>query len=99
MIRTIALAVSAIALTIAAPVSAAELRVKISGKSAEQVRAEIVKAASTVCWQDVRGEALSGYLYPACIRASVSDAIAKINSPALTAYNAANPTSGSVASR
>jgi uncharacterized protein YdbL (DUF1318 family) len=99
MIRTIALAVSAIALTVAAPVSAAEMRVKVAGKSAEQVRADIVKAASTVCWQDVRGEALSGYLYPACIRASVSDAIAKINSPALTAYNTANPTSGSVTSR
>ena len=42
MIRTIALAVSAIALTIAAPVSATELRVKVSGKSAEQVRADIV---------------------------------------------------------
>jgi uncharacterized protein YdbL (DUF1318 family) len=98
MIRTIALAVSAIALTVAAPVSASELRVKVSGKSAEQVRAEIVKAASTVCWQDVRGEAMSGYLYPACIRASVSDAVAKINSPALTAYNTANPASGSVVS-
>lgn len=93
MIRTIALAVSAIALTIAAPASAAELRVKIAGKSAEQVRTDIVKAASTVCWQDVRGEALAGYLYPACVRASVNDAVAKINSPSLTAYNTAQPVS------
>ncbi|OYW26870.1 MAG: hypothetical protein B7Z44_14300 [Caulobacter sp. 12-67-6] len=82
MIRTIALAVSAIALTVAAPVSAAELRVKVAGKSAEQVRAEVVKAASTVCWADLRGEAMAGYLYPACIRASVNDAYAKINAPA-----------------
>ncbi|ALL12337.1 hypothetical protein [Caulobacter henricii] len=99
MIRSIALAVSAIALTVAAPVSAAELRVKVSGKSAEQVRADIVKAASTVCWQEVRGEAMAGYLYPACIRASVSDAVTKINSPALTAYNTANPAAGAVVSR
>lgn len=81
MIRTIALAVSAIALTIAAPVSAAELRVKIAGKSAEQVRADVVKAASTVCWEDLRGQAMASYLYPSCIRASVSDAYAKINAP------------------
>ena len=85
MIRTIALAVSAIALTIAAPVSAAELRVKIAGKSAEQVRADVVKAASTVCWEDLRGQAMAGYLYPSCIRDSVSDAYAKINAPAKVA--------------
>jgi hypothetical protein len=88
MIRTIALAVSALAVTVA-PVSAAELRVKISGKSAEQVRADIVKAASTVCWADVRGEAMAGYMYPACVRASVNDAVAKINNPQLTAANVA----------
>jgi hypothetical protein len=96
MIRTIALAVSALAVTVAAPVSAAELRVKISGKSAEQVRADIVKAASTVCWADVRGEAMAGYLYPACVRASVNDAVAKINNPHLTAANTA---AGSVSAR
>ncbi|WP_184722779.1 hypothetical protein [Caulobacter sp.] len=99
MIRSIVLAASAIALTIAAPVSAAEMRVKVSGKSAAEVRAEIVKAASSVCWQDIRGEALAGYLYPACIRASVNDAVAKINNPALTAYNTANPASAAVLSR
>ena len=99
MIRSIVLAASAIALAVAAPASAAEMRVKVAGKSAAEVRAEIVKAASTVCWQDVRGEALAGYLYPACIRASVNDAVAKINNPALTAYNTANPSSGAVVAR
>jgi hypothetical protein len=89
MIRTIALAVSALAVTVALPASASELRVKVSGKSAEQVRADIVKAASTVCWQDVRGEAMAGYMYPACVRASVNDAVAKINNPQLTAANLA----------
>ena len=93
MIRTIALAVSAIALTVAAPASAAEQRVKISGRSAEQVRADIVKAASTVCWQDVRGEAMAGYMYPACVRASVSDAYAKISAPSQTAVNAGSTVS------
>ena len=95
MIRTIALAVSALAVTVA-PVSASELRVKVSGKSAEQVRADIVKAASAVCWADVRGEAMAGYMYPACVRASVNDAVAKINNPQLTAANVA---AGSVSAR
>lgn len=99
MIRSIVLAASAIALFAAAPASAAEVRVQLTGKSAAEVRAEIVKAASTVCWQDVRGEALAGYLYPACIRASVNDAVSKINNPALTAFNAANPSSGAVVAR
>ena len=98
MIRTIALAASALALTVAAPASAAEMRIKVAGKSAAEVHAEIVKAASSVCWHDVRGEALAGYLYPACIRASVNDAVSKINNPALTAYNTAN-TSGAVVAR
>jgi hypothetical protein len=99
MIRSIVLAASAIALAVAAPASAAEMRVKVAGKSAAEVRAEIVKAASTVCWQDIRGEALAGYMYPACIRASVNEAVAKINNPALSAYNASNPSSGAVVSR
>ncbi|HJV42555.1 MAG TPA: hypothetical protein VJ655_13095, partial [Caulobacter sp.] len=43
--------------------------------------------------------ALAGYLYPACIRASVNDAVAKINNPALNAYNAANPASSAVVAR
>lgn len=98
MIRSIVLAASAIVLA-AAPASAAEMRVKVAGKSAAEVRAEIVKAASTVCWQDIRGEALAGYLYPACIRASVNDAVSKINNPALSAYNTANPASGAVVAR
>lgn len=93
MIRSIVLAASAIALAAAVPASATEMRVKVAGKTAAEVRAEIVKAASTVCWQDIRGEALAGYMYPACIRASVNDAVAKINNPALSAYNASNPAS------
>lgn len=99
MIRSFVLAASAIATLVAVPASAQEVRIKVAGRPAAEVRAEIVKAASTVCWKDVRGEALAGYLYPACIRASVNDAVAKINSPALSAYNTANPFAGAVVSR
>jgi len=91
MIRSIVLAASAIALFAAAPAGAAEIRIKTAGKAPAELRAEIVKAASTVCWKDVRGESLATYLYPSCVRASVNDAVGKLNNPELVAYNAATP--------
>jgi hypothetical protein len=91
MIRSIVLAASAIALFAAAPAGAAEIRIKTAGKAPAELRAEIVKAASTVCWHDVRGESLATYLYPSCVRASVNEAVSKLNNPELVAYNAANP--------
>ena len=91
MIRSIVLATSAIALFAAAPAGAAEIRIKTAGKAPAELRAEIVKAASTVCWHDVRGESLATYLYPSCVRASVNEAVSKLNNPELVAYNAANP--------
>ena len=91
MIRSAALALSALALLVAAPAGAAEVRVKVAGRAAADVRADIVKAASTVCWQDVRGESLAMYLYPACVRSSVNDAVAKLGDADLIAYNTANP--------
>lgn len=91
MIRSIVLAASAIALFAAAPAGAAEIRIKTAGKAPAELRAEIVKAASTVCWHDVRGESLATYLYPSCVRASVNEAVSKLNNPELVAYNTANP--------
>ena len=78
MIRSIVLAVSAIALFAAAPAGAAEIRIKTAGKTQAQLRTEIVKAASSVCWENMRGEAMAGYLYQSCVRASVNDAVAKM---------------------
>jgi hypothetical protein len=91
MIRSIVLAASAAALFAAAPAGAAEIRIQTAGKAPAELRAEIVKAASTVCWQTVRGESLASYLYPSCVRASVNDAVGKLNNPDLLAYNEANP--------
>ncbi|TCS10333.1 hypothetical protein [Caulobacter sp. BK020] len=91
MIRSFVLAASAVALFAAAPAGAAEVRIKTAGKAPAELRAEIVKAASTVCWQTVRGESLASYLYPACVRASVNDAVGKLNNPELVSYNEANP--------
>ncbi len=92
MIRTLALAASAIALLAAAPAGAAEIRIQTQGKSPAALRAEIVKAASAVCWRDVRGDTLANYMYAPCVRASVNDAVSRLNNPELVAYNAANQT-------
>ncbi|MBO9556988.1 MAG: hypothetical protein J7515_00185 [Caulobacter sp.] len=91
MIRTFALAASAVALFAATSAGAAEVRIQTAGKAPAELRAEIVKAASTVCWQDVRGESLATYLYPSCVRASVNAAVSKLNNPELASYNDANP--------
>lgn len=90
MIRTAALALSALAV-MAAPALAQEVRVQVAGRAAADVRADIVKAASTVCWKDVRGESLAVYLYPACVRSSVNDAVAQLGNAEVAAYHAANP--------
>jgi hypothetical protein len=91
MIRSIVLAASAVALFAAAPAGAAEIRIQTAGKAPAELRAEIVKAASTVCWAEVRGTALAGYTYSSCVRASVNDAVGKLNNPELASINEANP--------
>ena len=48
MIRNIALAATA-ALLVAAPAGAESIHISIAGKSAEQVKTEIYRAARTVC--------------------------------------------------
>lgn len=89
MIRSIVLAASAIALFAAAPAGAAEVRIKTAGKAPAELRAEIIKAASTVCWAEVRGTALASYVYPSCVRASVQKATAQLNGSEDVAANPA----------
>lgn len=69
---------------------AAEVRISTTGKSTEQVHAEIVKAASNVCWKEVRGEPMATYMYNNCVRHSVNDAVAQLGDTDLVAYNEAN---------
>lgn len=89
MIRSIVLAASAIALFAAAPAGAAEVRIQTAGKAPAQLHAEIVKAASNVCWAEVRGTAMAGYTYPSCVRASVQKAVAQMNGSEDVAANPA----------
>lgn len=74
---------------------AAEVRVPVSGKSVEQLHADIVRAASNACWADLRGEALAGYMYGDCVRRSVARAVTQVGDARLTAYAASTP-AGSV---
>ena len=89
MNRLITLAAAAAIL--ATPAAAAEIRVSLVGKTAEQVHADIVRAASDLCWKQHRRDDLRMYVYPACIRGSVKNAIAQIGDAQLTAYAQANP--------
>lgn len=73
--------------------SAAEVRVPVSGKSVEQLHADLVQAASKACWADLRGEALAGYIYPECVRKSVNRAVEQIGDAKLAAYASTAPVS------
>lgn len=75
MIRTLAIAATAVAL-LAAPASAeTSIHISTVGKSAEQVKLEVQKAAQTLCADETRG--MVGYLasYTSCVQASVREAL------------------------
>ncbi|MDB5432479.1 MAG: hypothetical protein JWP35_3595 [Caulobacter sp.] len=89
MIRT-AVAALAAAFALAAPAFASEtVHISTAGKSPAQVHAEIVKAASKVCYADTLHEPLFTYVYAACVSQSVSRAVAQLGDSKLSAYHRA----------
>ena len=82
---------AAAAALLATPAVAADIRVSLVGKTPEQIHADIVRAASDVCWKQHRRDDLRMYVYPVCVRASVKNAIAQIGDTQLTEYAKANP--------
>ena len=98
MIRILTVAAAA-AMLIAAPASAQSMKVAVAGKSTEQLHAEIVKAASSACWADLRGEPLANYLYPQCVSDSVHRAVAQIGDAKLVAFAKSAPAPVRFASR
>ncbi len=96
---TLVAVLAALASGAASFAGAAEIRVPVAGKSVEQVHTDIVRAASTVCWKDVRGEPMAGYIYPECVRRSVNNAVAQLGDKQLVAYNKANPSAIRLAAR
>jgi hypothetical protein len=89
MIRT---TVAALAFAFAAvPAFAADgVHISLAGKSPAEVHAEIVKAASQVCYAQTLHEPLFAHLYTACISQSVSQAVAQIGDSKLVAYDRAH---------
>ena len=73
MIRTFAI-LAALA-TIASPAAAeTQIRVKIVGKDAKTIQAEIRKAAEVACWEDFRG---GDSIYISPLKACVEDSVAR----------------------
>ena len=89
MIRFSVLA--AAAALIATPAAAQEVRVSLVGKSAEQVHAEISRAAADLCWKQHRKDQLRMYTYERCVALSVDNAVAQIGDAQVAAYAQANP--------
>ncbi|KQY35840.1 hypothetical protein ASD21_00705 [Caulobacter sp. Root1455] len=79
------LAASALALTTASSAFAGEQVVKVRGRTDAAVHADIVSAASSICREDLGGHANDLYAY--CVREVTRDAVLKIGTPSLKAYD------------
>lgn len=72
MIRFVTFA--ALAAFAATPVSAAEIRISLAGKSAAQLDAEVAGAARKLCMRQTAGETLLVGAYSRCVRATLKTA-------------------------
>lgn len=79
------LAASAMALTTASSAFAAEQHVKVRGRTDAAIHADIVAAASSICREDVGAHASELYAY--CVREVTRDAVLKVGTPSLKAYD------------
>ncbi len=81
---------AASAMAFAAPLAtassafAAEQHVKVRGRTDAAIHADIVSAANTICREDLGAES-SDYAY--CVREVTRDAVLKVGSPTLKAYD------------
>ena len=68
MIRIVTLAAAAVTF-VAAPASAADsIRIPTAGKTAEQLRAEVLTAARKLCAREIEGSTFPTYEMDACVR-------------------------------
>ncbi len=79
------LAASAMALSTASSAFAAEQHVKVRGRTDAAIHADIVAAANTICREDLGSHAGDEYGY--CVREVTRDAVLKVGSPTLKAYD------------
>jgi hypothetical protein len=83
MYRIAALAAFA-ATVVAAPAYAASIHVSTVGKSPEQVKADVTKAAIQLCRAESQGSVLLYPLESACVRDTVRSALTQSNDPAFS---------------
>ena len=69
--------------------NAASIKVSLSGKSAEQARAEVVSAARSVCLRETASETLIVDAYSRCMKATVKASMAKLDANRTMARNEA----------
>lgn len=90
MIRLLVIAISALMATAAATsASAGEITVKVRGRTAAVVHADIVSAARQICQDDLTGNPNAADLTPYCVREVTRDAVVRTNSADLVAYDKA----------
>jgi hypothetical protein len=89
MIRLLVLAISALMALSAGTATAAEMTVKVAGKSTPQIHADLVQAAKAVCREDLGDMRFGVDLMPYCVRDVTRAAIGKVGSPELIAYDKA----------
>ncbi|MFN4177453.1 hypothetical protein [Phenylobacterium sp.] len=80
-----AAAAAAVATLIAAPAGAQTLRISTAGKSPEQLHAEIVKAAKSVCARATMSSAFPREMRASCMEATIAAALSQSRNPALAA--------------
>ena len=81
MIRLITLA--AAAALVALPASAQSIRVSTAGKSVEQIRLEVLKAAKSLCARETVGASFPIEEMRACVKGTVRTTLAQSSDPAL----------------
>jgi hypothetical protein len=90
MIRLLLIALSALmATTAATSASAGEITVKVRGRPAAEVHAEIVQAAKQLCQEDLAGNPAASDLAPYCVREITRDAVSRTNSRDLVTFDKA----------
>jgi hypothetical protein len=90
MIRLLVIAISALmATTAATSASAGEITVKVAGRAAAEVHADIVGAAKQLCQEDLAGNSFASDLAPYCVREVTREAISRTKSAELVAYDKA----------
>ena len=77
------LTAAAVAALIAAPAAAQSVRIDTTGKSPEQLHADITKAAKKVCNRATVGASFPQQMFDSCYKHAIADAVAKAGDPAL----------------